>query len=96
MAATGRRVTVGFNYRYSPRNSRVRQLLRDDAISSQPYSELRARANSALRDIAAAHDGAAVLVVSHGNTLRSLVKLVDGVSDADSSAAPASAFILLS
>ena len=32
VAATGRRVTVGFNYRYSPRNSRVRQLLRDDAI----------------------------------------------------------------
>ena len=28
--------------------------------------------------------GKSVLVVSHGNTLRALVKLVDGVSDADS------------
>ena len=39
----------------------------------EPYSELRARANSALRDIAAAHDGAAVLVVSHGGFVHSAV-----------------------
>lgn len=32
IARTGRRLTVTFNYRYAPRNSRVKQLLMDNAI----------------------------------------------------------------
>ena len=62
----------------------------DGAITAVPRSESLQDTCARVTDIwesdiaPALREGKRVLVVSHGNTLRALVKLIDGVSEKDS------------